>query len=118
MYGTALATATPLSDSMADTDLAARAASGDDGAFAWGIEADGEDFARLGCARDRHHGWAGALAGMGWQLAQTWSADWLERPREAEARLRVGFVAPDGRPRRMPAPWRAAFATILTKGPQ
>lgn len=33
MYGTALATATPLSDSMADTDLAARAASGDDGAF-------------------------------------------------------------------------------------
>ena len=31
----------------------------------------------------------------------------------AEARLRVGFVAPDGRPRRMPAPWRAAFATIM-----
>ena len=36
----------------------------------------------------------------------------------AEARLRVGFVAPDGRPRRMPAPWRAAFATILIEGPQ
>lgn len=29
-----------------------------------------------------------------------------------EARLRVGFVGPDGRPRRQPAPWRAAFATI------
>ena len=36
----------------------------------------------------------------------------------AEARLRVGFVAPDGRPRRMPALWRAAFATILIEGPQ
>lgn len=34
----------------------------------------------------------------------------------AEARLRVGFVAPDGRPRRMPAQWRAAFATILPEG--
>jgi acyl-CoA thioester hydrolase len=30
----------------------------------------------------------------------------------AEARLRLGFVAPDGRPRRQPAAWRAAFATI------
>lgn len=30
-----------------------------------------------------------------------------------EARLRVGFVAPDGRPRRQPAPWRAAFARIV-----
>jgi len=36
----------------------------------------------------------------------------------AEARFRVGFVAPDGRPRRMPAPWRAAFAAIVTEGPQ
>ena len=34
----------------------------------------------------------------------------------AEARLRVGFVAPDGRPRRMPDSWRAAFATILPEG--
>jgi RNA polymerase sigma-70 factor (ECF subfamily) len=33
MHGTALATATTLSDSMADSDLAARAASGDDAAF-------------------------------------------------------------------------------------
>lgn len=31
----------------------------------------------------------------------------------AEARLRVGFVAPDGRPRRQPAAWRQAFATIV-----
>jgi acyl-CoA thioester hydrolase len=30
----------------------------------------------------------------------------------AEARLRIGFVGPDGRPRRQPAAWRAAFATI------
>jgi acyl-CoA thioester hydrolase len=30
----------------------------------------------------------------------------------AEARLRVGFVGPDGRPRRQPPAWRAAFATI------
>jgi acyl-CoA thioester hydrolase len=29
-----------------------------------------------------------------------------------EARLRIGFVAPDGRPRRMPDPWRAAFAKV------
>jgi len=31
----------------------------------------------------------------------------------AEARLRVGFVAPDGRPRRQPAAWRAAFAELV-----
>jgi acyl-CoA thioester hydrolase len=30
----------------------------------------------------------------------------------AEASLRVGFVGPDGRPRRQPDAWRAAFATI------
>lgn len=30
----------------------------------------------------------------------------------AEARLRIGFVAPDGRPRRQPDAWRNAFATI------
>ena len=33
-----------------------------------------------------------------------------------EARLRVGFVAPDGRPRRMPPAWRAAFAPIVIEG--
>lgn len=31
----------------------------------------------------------------------------------AEAELRVGFVAPDGRPRRQPAAWREAFKTVL-----
>jgi acyl-CoA thioester hydrolase len=36
----------------------------------------------------------------------------------AEATLRVGFVAPDGRPRRMPAGWRDAFAQILTERPR
>jgi acyl-CoA thioester hydrolase len=35
----------------------------------------------------------------------------------SEATFRVGFVAPDGRPRRMPAPWRAAFADILIPNP-
>jgi acyl-CoA thioester hydrolase len=30
----------------------------------------------------------------------------------SEATLRIGFVAPDGRPRRMPAAWRAAFAQV------
>lgn len=30
-----------------------------------------------------------------------------------EATLRVGFVAPDGRPRRQPAEWRAAFARFM-----
>lgn len=31
----------------------------------------------------------------------------------AEMTVRVAFVSPDGRPRRQPAPWRAAFATFL-----
>ena len=31
-----------------------------------------------------------------------------------EATLRVGFVAPDGRPARQPAAWRAAFQTVLS----
>ena len=31
----------------------------------------------------------------------------------AEARLRVGFVAPDGRPRRQPDAWRKALARLL-----
>ena len=30
-----------------------------------------------------------------------------------EAHLRVGFVAPDGRPRRQPTEWRAAFAQFM-----
>ena len=35
-----------------------------------------------------------------------------ERPL-VEAALRIGFVSPNGRPRRQPAPWRAAFATFM-----
>lgn len=31
----------------------------------------------------------------------------------AEARLRVGFIAPDGRPCRQPDAWRKALATLL-----
>ena len=31
----------------------------------------------------------------------------------AEAQLRVGFVGPDGRPRRQPDAWRTAFATLM-----
>lgn len=34
----------------------------------------------------------------------------------AEATFRVGFVSPQGRPRRMPDGWRAAFAPILSEG--
>ena len=30
----------------------------------------------------------------------------------AEAAVRVGFIGPDGRPRRQPAAWRAAFETL------
>jgi acyl-CoA thioester hydrolase len=36
----------------------------------------------------------------------------------AEMRARIGFVAPDGRPRRMPAAWLAAFEAIVVKGTQ
>jgi len=34
----------------------------------------------------------------------------------AEATFRVGFVSPQGKPRRMPDGWRAAFAPILSEG--
>ena len=33
-----------------------------------------------------------------------------------EARLRVGFVRPDGRPRRQPLAWRQAFSSIVPVG--
>ncbi len=33
-----------------------------------------------------------------------------------EAHLRVGFVSPGGRPRRMPDGWRAAFVPIMPEG--
>jgi acyl-CoA thioester hydrolase len=36
----------------------------------------------------------------------------------AEARLRIGFVAPSGRPRKQPDAWRAAFATIESRSPE
>jgi acyl-CoA thioester hydrolase len=37
----------------------------------------------------------------------------------AEQKARVGFIAPDGRPRRQPDAWRAAFADFLSsEGPQ
>ena len=32
-----------------------------------------------------------------------------------EATFRVGFVAPDGRPRRQPAAWREAFQPVLSE---
>lgn len=35
----------------------------------------------------------------------------------AEATLRVGFITPDGRPRRQPAPWRAAFSQFMEANP-
>ena len=36
-----------------------------------------------------------------------------------EARLRIGFVGPDGRPRRQPDAWRKAFAAIApTESPE
>jgi acyl-CoA thioester hydrolase len=31
----------------------------------------------------------------------------------AEGTLRIGFISPDGRPRRQPAGWREAFNTLL-----
>ena len=32
----------------------------------------------------------------------------------AEAAVRVGFISPDGRPRRQPSAWRAAFEPLLS----
>lgn len=34
----------------------------------------------------------------------------------SEATFRVGFVSPEGRPRRMPSGWREAFAPIALEG--
>lgn len=42
---------------------------------------------------------------------QAWRGDALL----AEAHLRVGFIGPDGRPRRQPDAWRAAFATLINE---
>ena len=48
------------------------------------------------------------------------AASWRMRQRAlrdgellAEVTPKIGFVGPDGRPRRHPAPWRAAFETVL-----
>lgn len=38
---------------------------------------------------------------------------WRAKELLAEAQLRIGFVAPDGRPRRQPEEWRRAFARIV-----
>lgn len=38
---------------------------------------------------------------------------WRGQDLLAEAHLRVGFVGADGRPRRQPDAWRAAFATLM-----
>jgi acyl-CoA thioester hydrolase len=35
----------------------------------------------------------------------------------ADATIRIGFIGPDGRPRRQPAAWRAKFATLSAKDP-
>ena len=70
------------------------AAAGEAG-FELGVETDGADWAALRCARDRDRGRQAALAGMGWKLARSWSLDWLNRPAEAEARLRAALGAPE-----------------------
>jgi acyl-CoA thioester hydrolase len=43
-------------------------------------------------------------------VQQAWCGDSLL----AEAQVRVGFIGPDGRPRRQPAEWRAAFQSLLS----
>ena len=37
---------------------------------------------------------------------------WRDTDLLTESRLRIGFVGPDGRPRRQPEAWRKAFATL------
>jgi acyl-CoA thioester hydrolase len=39
---------------------------------------------------------------------------WRGETRLAEATVRVGFVGPDGRPRRQPAAWQEAFAQVAS----
>ncbi|MCS6891216.1 MAG: DUF4011 domain-containing protein [Rhodovarius sp.] len=71
-------------------DVAARGEQG----FELGIELDGPDWAALRCARDRDRGRQAALSAMGWRLTRSWSLDWLNRPRAAEARLRAALGTP------------------------
>ena len=42
---------------------------------------------------------------------------WRGQDLLTEARLRIGFVGPDGRPRRQPEAWRRAYATIFPARP-
>lgn len=42
---------------------------------------------------------------------------WRDDELLAEAHLRVGFITPDGRPRRQPAEWRKAFARFMKDDP-
>jgi len=39
---------------------------------------------------------------------------WRDITLLAEAQVRIGFIGPDGKPRRQPAAWRAAFQSFLT----
>jgi acyl-CoA thioester hydrolase len=50
-------------------------------------------------------------AASAWLIQRAFRQDLLL----AEARVRVGFVSPEGRPRRQPASWRTAF-TAFAKG--
>lgn len=38
--------------------------------------------------------------------------------RLAEATVKVGFISPEGRPRRQPADWQHAFASLLGEHPK
>ena len=40
---------------------------------------------------------------------------WRDGEMLVDFSVRVGFIGPDGRPRRQPAAWRAAFATFFGK---
>ncbi len=57
----------------------------------------------LGAASCRMHQIARRATGQGTEIL-------------CEASLRVGFVSPDGRPRRQPAEWREAFANFMDQG--
>lgn len=43
---------------------------------------------------------------------------WRDGVRLAEAAVKVGFIGLDGRPRRQPAAWQAAFAQLLKSRPE
>lgn len=40
---------------------------------------------------------------------------WRGDTKLSEARVKVGFIGPDGRPRRQPHAWRQAFAALITE---